>query len=61
MTVSDHGRVCPTAGQVEREGDVFHGGQRRNQVELLEDEPDPVPAQHGERPVVQAGSSGRHR
>src|SRR5581483_403948 len=41
-------------GQVGREGDVLGRGQRRNQVEGLEDEADLVPAQFGEAGVVEA-------
>ena len=47
---SGHHRVEPLAvhlyaGDVEGEGDVFLGRQRRQEVELLEDEADPVAAQ----------------
>ena len=46
------------AGQVHRERDVLEGGERRHQVEGLEDEADPVPPQLGERLVVERGEVG---
>jgi hypothetical protein len=45
--------VDPGPGQVGREGDVLGRGQRRDQVEGLEDEADLVPAQPGEPGVVE--------
>ena len=47
------GRVGGAAGDVGGQGDVLQGGQRGQQVERLEDEPDPVPPQPGERLVRQ--------
>ena len=43
------------AGQLERQQDVLLGGEHRQQVEALEDEPDAVAAQPGQRAVVERG------
>jgi hypothetical protein len=45
--------VDPGPGQVGGQGDVLGRGQRRDQVEGLEDEADLVPAQPGEAGVIQ--------
>ncbi len=46
--------VRPAPGDVEGQRDVLRRGQRRQQVELLEDEADAVAAQLGQLPVRQA-------
>src|SRR6476619_730689 len=54
----DHGvepvHLRPTARDGQRQEDVLLGGQGWNEVEGLEDEADPVPAQGRQRLVVQA-------
>ena len=55
MTRSSHVAVGLAAGEVHRERDVLEGGERRHQVERLEDEADPVAAQLGELLVVERG------
>ena len=40
-------------GDVDGQGDVLGGGQRRDEIEGLEDEPDPVPAQPGQTSFVE--------
>jgi hypothetical protein len=47
-------RVRRGAGQRHRQRDVVPRGQRRHQVEGLEHEADPVPAQQRQLPVGQA-------
>ena len=49
------------AGQRHRELDVLDGREGRDEVEGLEDEPDTVAAQRGERLVAQAGEVGGRR
>ena len=52
------GLVGLAAGDRQRQQDVLLGGQRRQQVELLEDEADLVAAQLGQAGVAQAGDLG---
>ena len=47
---------CP-AGQLQRQPDVLLGGQRRQEVERLEHEPEPAPEQ-GQGAVAEAGELG---
>ena len=49
------GRVGLAAGEGQRQQDVLLRGQRRDQVERLEDEADPLPPQRGERLVLEPG------
>ena len=53
----DHGveplLVDLAPGDVERQGDVLPGGERRHEVERLEDEAEPVAPQPGQRRVLQ--------
>ena len=55
ITVSHHAGVGRGPGQLERQPDVLLGGQRGQQVEGLEDEPDAGPAQPGQRLVAEPG------
>src|SRR5918993_1048843 len=50
--------VGPAAGDGQRELDVLGRGEGREQVEGLEDEPDPVAAQAGQPPLVEPGQLG---
>ena len=51
-----HGRAGqPPAGEPRRQRDVLLGGQRAEQVERLEDEPDPLAAQPRERLLAEPG------
>src|SRR5580704_4902112 len=45
----------PPAVQPERERDVLSGGERRHEVQRLEDEPDLAAAQYGQSAPAQAG------
>ena len=50
--------VRPVPGESHREDDVLRRGQRRDQVERLEHEPDPVAPQLGELAVVERAEVG---
>ena len=50
--------VGPAVGETHRQRDVLVGGQRRHQVEGLEDEADAVPPQRRQGLVPQAGQVG---
>ena len=49
------------AGEVDRQGDVLAGGERRQQVERLEHEADLLAAQDGELLVARASRARRRR
>ncbi len=54
-------RGQPAAGEPRGQRDVLRGGQRREQVEGLEDEADALAAQPGQRPLAERARARRRR